>query len=148
MDFQVIKITSKFDFITFQIVKNVLGGSAPEPPIYILTHPFPHFQCQMFARFDCRSRWGLLTRKCVCCACSIWVIYGFKRAKIQYFQPKLAIFAIFTFKNGAFKHTSDWAHGEVSNSLFGLQSSHPRSFSAIACVENRKRAIFDCQKNL
>ena len=94
------------------------------------------------------SRYGLLTRKFAFCVSSISVIYGFKRAKIQDFQLKVAIFAIFTFKNDAFKHTSDWAHGEVSNALFGLQSSHPRIFSAIACVENRKRAIFDCQKNL
>ena len=48
----------------------------------------------------------------------------------------------------SFKHTPDWTHDEVSNVLFGLQSSHPRSFSTIAWVENRKRAIFDCQKNM
>ena len=38
--------------------KNFLGGSAPEPTGDILTSAFPHFQCQMFAGFDCTlSEW-------------------------------------------------------------------------------------------
>ena len=84
-----------------------------------------------------------MTRKWVCCACSIWVIYGFKRAKIQYFQPKVAHFAIFPLKNGAFKHASDWTHSEASNALFRLQNSYPRSFSNVACVKTVNAPFFD-----
>ena len=54
---------------------------------------------------------------------------------MQYFQPKVGDFAIFTFKKGAFKHTSDLTHGEVSNALYGLQNSHLRSTNNIAHVK-------------
>ena len=87
-----------------------------------------------------------MIKKCVCCVCLTWFIYGFKRAKIQYFQPKVGDFAIFTFKKGAFKHTSNLTHGEVSNALFGLQSSRPRRLKSIAHVKTVNAPFFDGQK--
>ena len=65
---------------------------------------------------------------------------------MQYFQPKVGDFAIFTLKKGAFKHTTELIHGEVSNALFGLQSSHPRSLNNIAHVKTVNASFFDCQK--
>ena len=72
----------------------------------------------------------------------------FKRAENQHFRAKVGDFAIFRFKKGAFKHTSNLTHGEVSNALYGLQSSHTRSLNNIAHVKTVNAPFFDGQKNV